>query len=188
MEPILSNDSVKGSLDNQLLYSINKLLKEKEYLDISLNELLKHSNISKKIFYRYYRNQFDLLNSINNSFVEDLKNAIPFVESEKDIEYLTNYLLEVINSDECMNKLKLIFKMNRGIKLDYFITLEKRIFHLINSKMAYFFEKLIENKVCVSFDGLEVLYFVIEESLLNDRKEPILLVIYSLKATCAIFD
>ena len=51
------------------------LLSEKDIKNITVSEICKIADINRATFYRYYLDVYDLLNKIQEEFVQELKNA-----------------------------------------------------------------------------------------------------------------
>ena len=65
------------------------LLEEKDISNITVKELCMISDINRGTFYRYYIDIYDLLKSIEQEFVEEVKNCSSIVNIEKS---LTEYV------------------------------------------------------------------------------------------------
>ena len=50
-----------------------ELLNKKEINKITVSEICKKADINRATFYRYYLDQYDLLDKIENEFLQDLK-------------------------------------------------------------------------------------------------------------------
>ncbi len=70
------------------------LLKEKEINKITVSEICKIADINRATFYRYYLDIYDLLNKIEDEFVEEIKSASSS-EDEYSVASFSKNLLEV---------------------------------------------------------------------------------------------
>ena len=79
--------------------SFVKLLKQKSISTISIKEICEDADINRATFYAHYKNQYDLLNQIENEAINDIKrylnsydfemkDEIPIHATEKILEYI----------------------------------------------------------------------------------------------------
>lgn len=78
--------------------SFIELLRERHIEKISVTDICKSADINRATFYRYYDNQYDLLSSIENEILEEIKIAV--FDKTKDIDAL----IELIFSLFCTRK------------------------------------------------------------------------------------
>ena len=189
MQFTLSASTEKSNLENQLLHGARKLIDKKNYLAISVNELLATSKVSKKRFYQYYKNQIDLLHSLNSTFVTKLDTHIPSVESKEDLATLTDNLIKITSTKENQDKMKLLFQMNQKIELNHFVPLKAQILTLLNEKMAVFFKKIQAKTDSLDVEELkEAFYKIMEDSIVSQNIRNFHLMVYSLKVLNVVFD
>lgn len=67
--------------------SFIELLKENSIDKISVTKICELADINRATFYRYYNDQYDLLNSLQDDMFDNIKNIV--VESKNDIDTLT---------------------------------------------------------------------------------------------------
>ena len=70
------------------------LLKEKDIDKITVTEICKKAEINRATFYRYYENQYDLLDKIEENMLDEIKNTTK--NCKRDIDELTLNILEVV--------------------------------------------------------------------------------------------
>lgn len=88
--------------------SLIDLLQEKQISAISIKEICELADINRSTFYSHYSNQYDLLNSIEEKFIEDMMAALKqysfskeeeaFLIIEKILEYISknNVICQVL--------------------------------------------------------------------------------------------
>ena len=91
-----------------------ELLEEKDITKVTVMELCKKSDINRATFYRYYLDIFDVLEKMEEEFVQEFKN------SYKDFDYTHNQLYDYVLAllQACQNNKKLIkilFNTKNGI-------------------------------------------------------------------------
>ena len=69
------------------------LLSEKDIKNITVSEICKIADINRATFYRYYLDVYDLLNKIQEEFVQELKNAT--TKEDNNISTFSKNLLNV---------------------------------------------------------------------------------------------
>ncbi|MBO0451860.1 hypothetical protein [Candidatus Enterococcus murrayae] len=189
MQFTVSANTIKNNLENQLMHGAKKLIEDKHYLTIPLNELLAASKVSKKRFYQHYKNQVDLLHSANHTFITELEAIIPSIESKEDLTRLTDNLIEMTSSVEQQKRIKLLFQMNHGIDLNHFMPLKAQIFTILNAKMELFFQKIRRKTDSLNIDELkEAFYTIMEDSIIHDKIRNFHLMVYSLKILDVVFE
>lgn len=79
--------------------SLMKLLKEKQISSISIKEICELADINRSTFYSHYSNQYDLLYSIEEEFIEDMVATLSQHNFSKEEEALqmTEKILEYIS-------------------------------------------------------------------------------------------
>jgi len=82
--------------------SVVKLLKEKPILKISVKEICENADINRATFYSHYRDQYDLLEQIENEVVSDIKKYLNIYDC-KDIKLIPvemiDKILEYVKND-----------------------------------------------------------------------------------------
>lgn len=71
------------------------LLSEKDISKVTVSEICNIADINRATFYRYYLDVFDLLDKIEEEFVEEVKNA--YTVGDSDNQPLTHYVLALLN-------------------------------------------------------------------------------------------
>lgn len=90
------------------------LLSKKDIKKITVSELCKKADINRATFYRYYLDIYDLLNNIQNDFIEELKAAYtPKNDSEKTVLNFTISLLNILIQNKEL--IKCLFNTNNNI-------------------------------------------------------------------------
>lgn len=91
-----------------------KLLDEKDIKKITVSEICKLSDINRATFYRYYLDVFDLLDSIEEEFVNELKTAYkPNKDDTKTIYEFSKALLTVFLENKEL--VKILFNTNNNL-------------------------------------------------------------------------
>ena len=70
------------------------LLEEKEINKIKVSELCNIADINRATFYRYYLDVFDLLDKMEDEFVERVKNA--YEVNDSDEQPLSHYVIALL--------------------------------------------------------------------------------------------
>lgn len=83
-----------------LMNSLVALLQKKQISTITIKEICELADINRSTFYSHYSNQYELLNSIEEKFIEDMMAALKqynfskeeeaFLIIEKILEYISN--------------------------------------------------------------------------------------------------
>lgn len=85
--------------------SLMELLKKKPIKQITVKEICEGADINRSTFYSHYCDQYDLLNQIEEEFIEDMNETLTMYNQNKDEEIvqMTEKLLEYVaaNSDVC---------------------------------------------------------------------------------------
>ncbi|MFD1738021.1 TetR/AcrR family transcriptional regulator [Bacillus salitolerans] len=85
--------------------SLMALLKEKQISSITIKEICEQADINRSTYYAHYSNQYDLLHSIEEDFIEDIRNTLTQYNFSKEEEALqiTEKLFELLaeKSDVC---------------------------------------------------------------------------------------
>ncbi len=90
-----------------------ELLEEKEINKITVLELCKKADINRATFYRYYIDIYDLLNKLENDFVEELRQSYKDYNTDNK---LYDYVLAILKGCENNKKfVKLVFKTKKSI-------------------------------------------------------------------------
>ena len=91
-----------------------KLLAEKDIKKITVSELCKKADINRATFYRYYVDIYDLLNSIEKEFENEIKKAYaPKKHDENTIINFSKSLLTVLLKNKEL--VKILFNTNDNI-------------------------------------------------------------------------
>ncbi len=107
-------------LDNRIKYTksvINdaffKLLQDRNVVDITVTDICKLAEINRATFYRYYDNQYDLLESIETEMFDDITKAA--IVQSKDINEAVFNVLKLLdaNKEKCL----LLFGESSGSRL-----------------------------------------------------------------------
>ena len=89
--------------------SLMELLKDKPISNITIKEICELADINRSTFYSHYSSQYDLLNAIEEEFIEDMVSTLSQYNFSKEEEALkmTEKILEYIamKSDECQTLL-----------------------------------------------------------------------------------
>ncbi len=89
------------------------LLEEKEVNKITVSEICKIADINRATFYRYYLDVYDLLEKIENEFIEELK-QVPFLtNNEYSLSSLATELLNIFLENKKL--VTIIFRKNTDI-------------------------------------------------------------------------
>ena len=90
------------------------LLLEKDIKKITVSEICQLSDINRATFYRYYLDVYDLLDKIEEEFVNELKNAIPTNnENYYSVSSFSKELLNVFLSNKEL--VKILFNTNNNV-------------------------------------------------------------------------
>lgn len=90
------------------------LLLEKDIKKITVSEICQLSDINRATFYRYYLDVYDLLDKIEEEFVNELKNAIPTNnENFYSVSSFSKELLNVFLSNKEL--VKILFNTNNNV-------------------------------------------------------------------------
>ncbi|MFE8700733.1 TetR/AcrR family transcriptional regulator [Cytobacillus sp. FJAT-54145] len=78
--------------------SLMKLMKEKQISSITVKEICELADINRSTFYSHYSSQYDLLNAIEEEFIQDMINTLSQYNFSKEEEALkmTEKILEYI--------------------------------------------------------------------------------------------
>ena len=90
------------------------LLLEKDIKKITVSEICKLSDINRATFYRYYLDVYDLLDKIEDDFVNELKEAVPSnTNNDYSVSSFTKDLLKVFLSNKEL--VKILFNTNNNV-------------------------------------------------------------------------
>ena len=90
------------------------LLEEKDITKITVKELCEISDINRGTFYRYYIDIYDLLKTIEQEFVDEIKNSSSIVKIEEHSIYsFTKGILSVFENNKKL--VKILFNTERNI-------------------------------------------------------------------------
>lgn len=81
-----------------------KLLAEKDINKITVSEICKIADINRATFYRYYLDVYDLLDKIQEEFVNELKNAVNTTDN-LNIQSFTQNMLNIFLENKELAKL-----------------------------------------------------------------------------------
>lgn len=83
--------------------SLLELMYERPINKITVTEICRHADINRNTFYMHYNSQFDLLSSIEDSFSEEIKNAVERSLDTGIFEGLVSEICQYIaeNGDLC---------------------------------------------------------------------------------------
>lgn len=78
--------------------SLMELLKNKPISNITIKEICEEADINRSTFYSHYSSQYDLLNAIEEEFIEDMVSTLNQYNFSKEEEALkmTEKILEYI--------------------------------------------------------------------------------------------
>ncbi|WP_086349166.1 hypothetical protein [Candidatus Enterococcus clewellii] len=113
-------------VEKKIVKTLEWLVIRKDFWHLSQAEILLHAKVSKQDFLGWYRNKYDFLDGINQSYLATLLKDIPNVLVRKDYTCFFQSISKLINM-ESATVLSLLFSINRGKPLPSFYTLEKRI-------------------------------------------------------------
>lgn len=134
-------------LDNRIKYtksviceSFLTLLKEHNVVDVSVTDICKLAEINRATFYRYYDNQYDLLESTENEMFDILTSAV--VNRSNNIDEAVYNVLKLLDEDK--NKWLLLLGESSGSRLlpkiyKFFASYYKRDSLSESSKLRYSF-------------------------------------------------
>ena len=146
------------------------LLSEKDIKNITVSEICKIADINRATFYRYYLDVYDLLNKIQEEFVQELKNAT--TKEDNNISTFSKNLLNVFLENKELAKLLFtttnnVFLLNDILKVAYEKCKNKWLEDLPNLK-----EEEIEYATVFIFNGaLGVVNFWIKNNFDADIDE-----------------
>ena len=90
------------------------LLEEKDISNITVKELCMISDINRGTFYRYYIDIYDLLKSIEQEFIDEVKNSSSIVKIEDHSIYsFTKGILSIIENNKKL--IMILFNTNRNL-------------------------------------------------------------------------
>lgn len=185
----LTDQTVKNNLNNQLMHTLKKIIDEKRDIDLSLDRLLLLSRINKRRFLSCYQNQADLIQSLNNTFVNQLKEVIPYVKTKKDLVIWTDNLIEISKSAKFLKEAKTIFILNQKLKLNLFRSLQQQIINILDIRMHIFFKQLKKRTTVLDEEECKKsFYSVMEDAIVKDEPERFQLLIYSLGSLKVVFE
>ena len=84
------------------------LLNEKEINKITVSELCTKADINRATFYRYYIDIYDLLEKIQEEFIEEYENFDEKFKKYENDENKINYLKNYSHQKKCVNIAKCI--------------------------------------------------------------------------------
>lgn len=91
-----------------------KLLDEKDIKKITVSEICKLADINRATFYRYYLDVYDLLDKIQEEFIEELKK--PYLEDPSRVNSVGAFSKEILQVFlENKELVKLLFDTNNNI-------------------------------------------------------------------------
>ncbi len=96
------------------------LLKEKDINKITVSEICKQSDINRATFYRYYLDAYNLLDSIQEELVTELKEACYKTEDSDSFTSFAKELLIVFTNNKELVKILFNTKYNRDFFSDIF--------------------------------------------------------------------
>lgn len=130
------------------------LLEEKDVSNISVKELCEKADINRGTFYRYYEDIYYLLKTIEEDFIEEIKNSDSIVHMSKHSIYsFTKQILEIFENNKKL--VRILFNADSNI---YFldqvleIAYEKCIGNWENNVDSNDYNEL-ENSVVFIFNG-----------------------------------
>ena len=88
------------------------MLKEQDIHKISIRELCQRADVNRSTFYKYYGSQYDLLDDIENRFVDKILEILKENAEKKDYFKAMKSLLLLLNEDIEMARLIHIIKPN----------------------------------------------------------------------------
>ena len=89
------------------------LLEEKDINKITVSEICKIADINRATFYRYYLDVYDLLDKIEEEFLEELKHVPFLTNDEYSLSSLAKELLEIFLENKKL--VTILFKKNTDI-------------------------------------------------------------------------
>ena len=89
------------------------LLEEKEITKITVSEICKIADINRATFYRYYLDVYDLLDKIEEEFLDELREAPFFSNNEYQLSILATELLNTILANKKL--VTILFNKNNNI-------------------------------------------------------------------------
>ncbi len=89
------------------------LLEEKDINKITVSEICKIADINRATFYRYYLDVYDLLDKIEEEFLEELKEAPYFHNEEYSLYQLAKELLDTVVENQKL--VTILFNKNNNI-------------------------------------------------------------------------
>lgn len=148
------------------------LVSEKDIKKITVSEICNLADINRATFYRYYLDTYDLLDKIEEEFVNELKNASNNIESDYSVSSFVEILLSVFLDN--MNLVKVLFSnknitnlLNEVLSIAYNKCKEKWISDLPNLD-----DEEIEYASLFIFNGaLGIINFWVQNDFDKDIKE-----------------
>ncbi len=97
------------------------LLEKKDISKITVSEICKDAKVNRATFYKYYEDQYDLLNKIQTEYINQLKNIPP--AAGKKIHLFVTEILDIIYKNrrevEMFSKVSGIYFLNPFVETCY---------------------------------------------------------------------
>ena len=140
----------------QIINSFLQLLLEKNFQNITINDITEKSKINRSTFYRHYLDKYDLLDKIENEVVENINNnyslEIPKMFFQNDIDDFEKFSNRALILFDLVHKnlevISILFSNNTQT------TLKVKLLKLVKKNINYATENLPELKKIENKDML----------------------------------
>lgn len=155
--PIASDDNKLDARIVKTLASIEDafftLLEQKDYNDITVQDILTHADINRTTFYKYYSNKDDLagymIESIKRDFFEPILNKRFSSSWEEFVK-----ALPLFTTDETHYRLGLLWKINTpkiNLKNDIYLLIRQRYMETANKPTSADDDMVLQGHLYASF-------------------------------------
>lgn len=128
------------------------LLEEKDIMNITVKELCELSDINRGTFYRYYIDIYELLKTIEQEFIDEVKNSSSIVKIEEHSVYsFTKGILSILENNKKL--VKILFDRNLLFFNEVLEIVYDKCFNRWKNIHPEIDEDEIENAVVFIFNG-----------------------------------
>lgn len=113
---------------------LDELLKEKEFSEIKVSEIIELSGLSRATFYKYFHDKYELAVWRYANFLEDL-GSIDF-SSQEEVDKIMAAIIQFINSNKASFK-KIIQYMGQNSFIEYYVKYSINVAKEKSSKYGY---------------------------------------------------